>query len=204
MKTLELLPPPEMMYRALVKRDPSFEGIFFVGVRTTGIFCRPTCSAKKPARKNVDFFATSSDALKRLSALLALPSARSKRASAETDRALARRSGARAGRTPHGQGTGRALDRSFNRAAAVQTSLRNDVSSLSSCGPDGPCLEPRAARRSRGSSEENGSGFESDRRLSRSIHEGFWRIANHREDARTAARRANRHATRRHDRCCRR
>src|SRR5205807_9567347 len=63
MKTLELLPPSETMYRALVSRDTSFEGIFFAGVRTTGIFCRPTCSAKKPARENVDFFATPSDAL---------------------------------------------------------------------------------------------------------------------------------------------
>ncbi len=63
MKALDLLPPSETMYRALVNRDPSFEGIFFVGVRTTGIFCRPTCSAKKPARENVDFFATPSEAL---------------------------------------------------------------------------------------------------------------------------------------------
>src|SRR5438034_6147880 len=51
------------MYRALVDRDSTFEGIFYVGVRTTGIFCRPTCSAKKPARENVDFFATPSEAL---------------------------------------------------------------------------------------------------------------------------------------------
>jgi AraC family transcriptional regulator of adaptative response/methylated-DNA-[protein]-cysteine methyltransferase len=63
MKTLDLLPSFEAMYRALVNRDPSFEGIFFVGVRTTGIFCRPTCTAKKPARENVDFFATPSEAL---------------------------------------------------------------------------------------------------------------------------------------------
>src|SRR6476469_10637274 len=63
MKTLELLPPPETMYRALVNRDPSFEGIFYIGVRTTGIFCRPTCTAKKPAGENVDFFATPGDAL---------------------------------------------------------------------------------------------------------------------------------------------
>ena len=63
MKTLELLPPTETMYRALIKRDPSFEGIFYVGVRTTGIFCRPTCTAKKPARQNVAFFATPSEAL---------------------------------------------------------------------------------------------------------------------------------------------
>lgn len=63
MKVMELLPPAETMYRALVNRDPSFEGIFYAGVRTTGIFCRPTCTAKKPARENVDFFATPSEAL---------------------------------------------------------------------------------------------------------------------------------------------
>jgi AraC family transcriptional regulator of adaptative response/methylated-DNA-[protein]-cysteine methyltransferase len=63
MKAMELLPPNDTMYRALVNRDSSFEGIFFVGVRTTGIFCRPTCSAKKPAQVNVDFFATPSEAL---------------------------------------------------------------------------------------------------------------------------------------------
>src|SRR5438046_386517 len=63
MKALELLPPSETMYRALVNRDPSFEGIFYVGVRTRGIFCWPTCTAKKPARENVDFFATPNEAL---------------------------------------------------------------------------------------------------------------------------------------------
>lgn len=61
--TSELLPPSDTMYRALVNRDASFEGIFFAGVRTTGIFCRPTCPAKKPARENVDFFSTPSEAL---------------------------------------------------------------------------------------------------------------------------------------------
>jgi len=63
MKMMELLPPNETMYRALAERDSSFEGIFFVGVRTTGVFCRPTCSAKKPARENVEFFSTPSEAL---------------------------------------------------------------------------------------------------------------------------------------------
>src|SRR5438034_2463101 len=63
MKTPELLPPPETMYRALVNRDASFEGIFYIGVRSTGIFCRPTCTARKPSRENVHFFATPSDAL---------------------------------------------------------------------------------------------------------------------------------------------
>src|ERR1700730_5233000 len=63
MRAPELLPPRTTMYRALVKRDHSVEGIFCVGVGTTGIFCRPTCSAKKPAPENVDFFATPSEAL---------------------------------------------------------------------------------------------------------------------------------------------
>ena len=63
MKLMELLPPNETMYRALAERDSSFEGIFFAGVRTTGIFCRPTCSAKKPARQNVEFFPTPNEAL---------------------------------------------------------------------------------------------------------------------------------------------
>src|SRR3954470_8102826 len=56
----------------------------------------------------------------RLPALLALPPARSKCASAEADRAFTCGSGARAGRTPDGQGTGRALHRCFNRASTVQ------------------------------------------------------------------------------------
>ena len=63
MKLMQLLPPVETMYRALVNRDSTFEGIFFAGVRTTGIFCRPTCPAKKPAREHCDFFATPSEAL---------------------------------------------------------------------------------------------------------------------------------------------
>jgi len=60
---MELLPSFDTMYRALVQRDASFQGIFMVGVRTTGIFCRPTCSAKKPARENVEFFSSASEAL---------------------------------------------------------------------------------------------------------------------------------------------
>ncbi len=51
------------MYRAVVAHDPAFEGIFFVGVATTGIFCRPTCRVRTPKRENVEFFASPSDAL---------------------------------------------------------------------------------------------------------------------------------------------
>jgi AraC family transcriptional regulator, regulatory protein of adaptative response / methylated-DNA-[protein]-cysteine methyltransferase len=60
-----LTPPVEEMYRALVERDQSFDGLFFACVRTTGIFCRPTCSARKPKRENVEFAASIQDALHR-------------------------------------------------------------------------------------------------------------------------------------------
>jgi AraC family transcriptional regulator of adaptative response/methylated-DNA-[protein]-cysteine methyltransferase len=51
------------MYRALARRDAAYEGVFFTGVKTTGIFCRPTCRAKKPKPENVEFFPTVSEAL---------------------------------------------------------------------------------------------------------------------------------------------
>lgn len=51
------------MYEAFVTRDASFEGLFVTGVRTTGIFCRPTCPARKPLRGNVEFFPRAGDAL---------------------------------------------------------------------------------------------------------------------------------------------
>lgn len=51
------------MYEAFAGRDASFEGLFVVGVRTTGIFCRPTCPARKPKRANVEFFPRAGEAL---------------------------------------------------------------------------------------------------------------------------------------------
>lgn len=57
------MPPPDEMYRALCHRDPQYEGQFVVGVRTTGVFCRPTCPARKPKRENIDFYRSSRDAL---------------------------------------------------------------------------------------------------------------------------------------------
>jgi AraC family transcriptional regulator, regulatory protein of adaptative response / methylated-DNA-[protein]-cysteine methyltransferase len=53
----------DIMYKAIVDKDPSFEGIFILGVKTTGIFCRPTCTAKKPLKENVEFFNTTKEAI---------------------------------------------------------------------------------------------------------------------------------------------
>lgn len=43
-------------WKAVVSCDDSYDGLFFYGVKTTGIFCRPSCRAKTPARENVVFF----------------------------------------------------------------------------------------------------------------------------------------------------
>ncbi len=59
------LPSTTEMYRALVERDQSFEGLFYACVRTTGIFCRPTCHARKPKPENVEFAPTIQEALHR-------------------------------------------------------------------------------------------------------------------------------------------
>jgi AraC family transcriptional regulator of adaptative response/methylated-DNA-[protein]-cysteine methyltransferase len=51
------------MERAFLRSDASYDGIFFTGVRTTGIFCRPSCRARKPLPANVEFFGSLRDAL---------------------------------------------------------------------------------------------------------------------------------------------
>jgi len=50
------------MERAFSNRDSSYDGLFFVAVKTTGIFCRPSCSSR-PRRENVEFFTTMREAV---------------------------------------------------------------------------------------------------------------------------------------------
>src|SRR5882672_6149407 len=49
-------------YRAVATRDARFDGRFFTGVRTTGIYCRPICPARTPQAKNVAFYPTAAAA----------------------------------------------------------------------------------------------------------------------------------------------
>ena len=53
----------DVYYKALVEKDSRYEGSFIVGVKTTGILCRPTCTARKPKRENVEFFPTTKEAM---------------------------------------------------------------------------------------------------------------------------------------------
>jgi AraC family transcriptional regulator, regulatory protein of adaptative response / methylated-DNA-[protein]-cysteine methyltransferase len=60
---INAMPPIAEMERAYLSRDPAYDGLFFVGVRTTAIFCRPTCPARSPLPKNVEYFPTSAAAV---------------------------------------------------------------------------------------------------------------------------------------------
>ncbi|MBL8858359.1 MAG: methylated-DNA--[protein]-cysteine S-methyltransferase [Planctomycetes bacterium] len=56
------LPRETELYRALSERDVSYDGLFFFAVKTTGVFCRPTCPARTPRRENVIFFTHANEA----------------------------------------------------------------------------------------------------------------------------------------------
>jgi AraC family transcriptional regulator of adaptative response/methylated-DNA-[protein]-cysteine methyltransferase len=55
-------PDDERFWQAVVARDKSFDGVFYTSVATTGIYCRPSCSARTPRRENVRFYPTCADA----------------------------------------------------------------------------------------------------------------------------------------------
>src|SRR6478609_520630 len=52
----------ESCYRALAARDVRFDGLFFVGVTSTGIYCRPVCTARTPGRDRCRFFSVAAQA----------------------------------------------------------------------------------------------------------------------------------------------
>jgi AraC family transcriptional regulator, regulatory protein of adaptative response / DNA-3-methyladenine glycosylase II len=52
----------EHAYRAVTERDGTQDGRFVTAVRTTGVYCRPSCPARTPLARNVTFFATADEA----------------------------------------------------------------------------------------------------------------------------------------------
>ena len=72
----------EACYRAVQSRDRRFDGVFYTAVRTTGIYCRPSCPARTPAVANVTFHADRGQRPgRRLPRLQALPARRHPRQS---------------------------------------------------------------------------------------------------------------------------
>lgn len=57
------LPADDILYQALIDRDPSYEGFAYVGVNSTGVFCKLTCAARKPKRENTQFYSSIAAAL---------------------------------------------------------------------------------------------------------------------------------------------
>jgi AraC family transcriptional regulator of adaptative response / DNA-3-methyladenine glycosylase II len=57
-----VLPSFDHCYRAIASRDARFDGWIYVGVTSTGIYCRPSCPATTPKRQNVRFYATAATA----------------------------------------------------------------------------------------------------------------------------------------------
>jgi len=62
-QTMPVLPPISVMDTAFRQRDASFDGLFFAAVTTTGIFCRPSCPARKPLPGHTVFYPTAAEAL---------------------------------------------------------------------------------------------------------------------------------------------
>ncbi len=50
------------MWKAACENNASYDGIFFYAVKSTGIYCRPSCKSKKPKRDNICFFETAGQA----------------------------------------------------------------------------------------------------------------------------------------------
>jgi AraC family transcriptional regulator of adaptative response / methylphosphotriester-DNA alkyltransferase methyltransferase len=53
----------EELWHAIISNDASYDGQFFYAVKTTGIFCRPSCKSRPPNKDNVGFFQTAEQAL---------------------------------------------------------------------------------------------------------------------------------------------
>ena len=74
---LEPLPDDARRWGAVAARDPRADGRFVYAVRTTRIYCRPSCASRRPRRENVTFYATPAAAVGRgVPGLPALPARR--------------------------------------------------------------------------------------------------------------------------------
>lgn len=64
-RILNSLSIDEKYWEAIIENDVSYDGIFYYGVKTTGIFCRPSCKSRAPHAENVFIFSDAEEALTR-------------------------------------------------------------------------------------------------------------------------------------------
>jgi AraC family transcriptional regulator, regulatory protein of adaptative response / methylated-DNA-[protein]-cysteine methyltransferase len=62
LQSSETFPSDSRRWQAVARRDAAADGTFVYAVKTTGVYCRPSCAARLARRKNVEFFATPADA----------------------------------------------------------------------------------------------------------------------------------------------
>ena len=55
-KPKEIKPADDLRWNAVCARDPEHDGKFVFAVASTGIYCRPSCAARRPRRENVAFY----------------------------------------------------------------------------------------------------------------------------------------------------
>lgn len=60
--TMQALPPPDSRWQAVVRRDRQADGVFVYAVKTTGVYCRPSCPSRTAKRENVEFFESNAQA----------------------------------------------------------------------------------------------------------------------------------------------
>ena len=53
----------DAMWKAVIEKDTNYDGLFYYGVKTVGVFCKPSCKSKDPLLKNIIFFETKQQAL---------------------------------------------------------------------------------------------------------------------------------------------
>src|SRR5690606_37129820 len=58
------MPTPDTLYSAFAASDARFDGIYYMGVTSTGIYCRPVCTARTPKAANCRFFESAEQAEK--------------------------------------------------------------------------------------------------------------------------------------------
>lgn len=61
--TLAPEPVTDEQWRAVITNDTAYDGVFYYAVKTTGIFCRPSCKSRPPKRENIGAFQSSDEAL---------------------------------------------------------------------------------------------------------------------------------------------
>ena len=130
----QAVPPRDEMLAAFTARDGSYDGLFVAGVRTTGIFCRSSCPARKPDPRNVEFFATAGEALAAgYRPCLRCRAARSRRGGSGMAVHAARRTGAQSAAALDRRRLGGRRLAPRGGAALVPAPLRDDLPRLRPC-----------------------------------------------------------------------